>query len=78
MRRAHRRPCSWFAAFFLLSTFFRPAGAWFGQLRRRLGTLLKDVAYPRDDVVELKPRLDRAEETDRSIAALPRRGPALT
>lgn len=51
----------WFAAFFLLSTFFRPAGAYFGQLRRRLGTLLKDVTYPRDDVVELRGRLDRAE-----------------
>ncbi|MGW6097187.1 hypothetical protein ACWFRK_23070 [Streptomyces sp. NPDC055157] len=28
----------WFAAFFLLSTFFRPASAYLGQLRRRLGT----------------------------------------
>ncbi|MGW1545032.1 hypothetical protein ACWCPM_33290 [Streptomyces sp. NPDC002309] len=51
----------WFAAFFLLSTFFRPAGAYFGQLRRRLGTLLKDVTHPRDDVVELHGRLERAE-----------------
>ncbi|MFE6286898.1 hypothetical protein [Streptomyces sp. NPDC057877] len=51
----------WFVAFFLLSTFFRPAAAYFGQLRRRLGTLLKDVTYPRDDVVELHARLDRTE-----------------
>lgn len=57
----------WFAAFFLLSTFFRPAGAWFGQLRRRLGTLLKDVTYPRDDVVELNARLDRAETGTRVL-----------
>ncbi|HEY9368671.1 hypothetical protein [Streptomyces sp.] len=49
----------WFAGFFLLSTFFRPAGAYFAQLRRRLGTLLKDVTYPRDDVVEVRARVDR-------------------
>ncbi|MFE9622947.1 hypothetical protein [Streptomyces sp. NPDC006527] len=57
----------WFGAFFLLSTFFRPAGAYFGQLRRRLGTLLKDVTYPRDDVVELHARLDRAEAGTRVL-----------
>ncbi|MGW2560842.1 hypothetical protein ACWCXB_16670 [Streptomyces sp. NPDC001514] len=51
----------WFAGFFLLSTLFRPAGAYFAQLRRRLGTLLKDVTYPRDDVVELRARVDRVE-----------------
>ncbi|MCX5329133.1 hypothetical protein [Streptomyces sp. NBC_00140] len=57
----------WFAAFFLLSTFFRPAGAYFGQLRRRLSTLLKDVTYPRDDVVELQARLNRAEAGTRVL-----------
>lgn len=57
----------WFAGFFLLSTFFRPAGAYFGQLRRRLGTLLKDVTYPRDDVVEVRARLDRAEAGTRVL-----------
>lgn len=43
----------WFAAFFLLSTVFRPAAAYFAQLRQRLSTLLKDVTFPRDDVAEL-------------------------
>ncbi|MFF4491721.1 hypothetical protein ACFY0F_35605 [Streptomyces sp. NPDC001544] len=57
----------WFAAFFLLSTFFRPAGAYFGRLRRRLGTLMKEVRYPRDDVVELRARLDRAESGTRVL-----------
>ncbi|MFD5426946.1 hypothetical protein [Streptomyces sp. NPDC127084] len=57
----------WFAAFFLMSTFFRPAGAYFAQLRRRLGTLLKDVTYPRDDVVELRARVDRAEAGARAL-----------
>ncbi|MEK9520942.1 hypothetical protein MIU24_16310 [Streptomyces venezuelae] len=98
----------WFAGFFLLSTFFRPAGAYFGQLRGRLGVLLKDVTFPRDDVVALTGRVaalengasvlegkteeqyralaelrravdavalsshQRADETDRRIAALAR------
>jgi len=52
----------WLAGFFLLSTLFRPAGAYFGQLRRRLGTLLKDVTYPRDDVVELRKDVTRVQE----------------
>ncbi|MEU3793924.1 hypothetical protein [Streptomyces fructofermentans] len=51
----------WFAAFCLLSTFFRPAGAYFGQLQRRLGRLLKDVTHPRDDVVEIRARVSRVE-----------------
>ncbi|MCX5315806.1 hypothetical protein [Streptomyces sp. NBC_00154] len=78
----------WFAAFFLLSTFFRPASAYFGQLRRRLGTLLRDVTYPRDDVVELHARLNRAaagtrvleekaEEQYRALAELRRTVDAL-
>jgi hypothetical protein len=57
----------WFAVFFVLSTFFRPAGAYFGQLRRRLGTLLKDVTYPRDDVVELRALVDRVEAGTRVL-----------
>ncbi|MEU4094267.1 hypothetical protein [Streptomyces sp. NPDC026673] len=57
----------WIAGFFLLSTVFRPAGAWFAQLRRRLGALLKDVAYPRDDVVRL---LERVEHTDGGVKVL--------
>ncbi|WP_431961300.1 hypothetical protein [Actinacidiphila sp. bgisy160] len=76
------------AAFFLLSTVFRPAGAWFGQLRRRLGTLLMDVAYPRDDVLGLKKRVERtdsgitvleekAEEQYRALAELRRTVDAL-
>ncbi|MEU9704338.1 hypothetical protein [Streptomyces sp. NPDC047981] len=51
----------WFAGLFVLSTFLRPAGAWFAQLRRRLGVLLRDVTHPRDDVVELRARVTRLE-----------------
>ncbi|MEV5551564.1 hypothetical protein AB0L35_36455 [Streptomyces sp. NPDC052309] len=79
----------WFAGFFLLSTAFRPAGAWFAQVRRRLGTLLRDVTYPRDDVVELKGEVHRlvrgtevlqgkAEEQYRALAELRRTMDALT
>ncbi|MFC5805094.1 hypothetical protein [Streptomyces formicae] len=78
----------WFAGFFLLSTLFRPAGAYFTQLRRRLGLLLKDVTHPRDDVVELRTRVDRveagmtvlegkAEEQYRALAELRRTADAL-
>ncbi|MEV6105803.1 hypothetical protein AB0M28_13950 [Streptomyces sp. NPDC051940] len=48
----------WIAGFFLLSTVFRPAGAWFKQTGGRLGTLLRDVRYPRDDVVLLRHKVD--------------------
>ncbi|MCX3061565.1 hypothetical protein [Streptomyces beihaiensis] len=57
----------WFAGFFVLSTFFRPANAYFAQLRRRLGTLLKDVTFPRDDVAELRARVDHFESTARVL-----------
>ncbi|HEY8983088.1 MAG TPA: hypothetical protein VIU15_26350 [Streptomyces sp.] len=79
----------WFAGFFLLSTLFRPAGAYFGQLRRRLRTLLREVTHPRDDVVDLRARLarldtahkvleEKAEEQYRSLAELRRTVDALT
>ncbi|MFC5753266.1 hypothetical protein [Actinomadura rugatobispora] len=47
----------YFAGFYLLSTFFRPAHAWFAHLRSRLGTMLREVRYPRDDVLDLVERL---------------------
>ncbi|MER6098546.1 hypothetical protein ABT154_22355 [Streptomyces sp. NPDC001728] len=73
----------WFAGFFLLSTFYRPAGAYFGQLRRRLRALLREVTFPRDDVVAPTGRvaalengatvLDaKAEEQYRALAELRR------
>ncbi|MDG4864045.1 hypothetical protein P8605_38490 [Streptomyces sp. T-3] len=79
----------WFAGFFLLSTAFRPAGAYFDQLRRRLGLLLREVKYPREDVVELRAQVehtltgmrileDKAEEQYRALAELRRAHDALT
>jgi len=46
------------AGFFLLSTLFRPAGAYFAYLRARIATLLRETTFPPDDVVELKRRFD--------------------
>ncbi|KQX46336.1 MULTISPECIES: hypothetical protein [unclassified Streptomyces] len=73
----------WFAGFFLLSTFFRPAGSYFGQLRRRLRVLLREVTFPRDDVVALTARVaalesggavldGKADEQYRALAELRR------
>lgn len=79
----------WLAGFFLLSTCFRPAGAYFAQLRGRLSTLLKDVSFPRDDVLELRSLVDRvdaggkvleekSEEQYRALAEIRRTIDALT
>lgn len=46
------------AGLYLVSTFFRPAGAYFSYLRERLTTMLQDVKHPRDDVIETLRRLD--------------------
>ncbi|XVQ09490.1 hypothetical protein ACQP1W_44345 [Spirillospora sp. CA-255316] len=51
----------YFAGFYLLSTAFRPAHAWFAHLRRRLRTMLHEVRYPRDDVLDLLERLNFLE-----------------
>lgn len=45
------------AGFYLLSTVVRPMVAYFGYLRARIGSLLKEVAFPRDDVAALKERV---------------------
>lgn len=58
----------YFAGFYLLSTIFRPVGAWFGYLRERLSTMLKEVKYPRDDVKELISRFDGLDRWVDSIA----------
>jgi hypothetical protein len=44
----------WLAGCYLLSTLFRPAGAYFAALRRRLTTLHGEVRFPRDDVAALR------------------------
>lgn len=60
----------YFSAFYLLSTVFRPAQAYFAHLRARLFGMLADVKYPHENVVELRGRVVSAEGR---IEALERR-----
>ncbi|MFJ9035231.1 hypothetical protein ACIRF8_01360 [Streptomyces sp. NPDC102406] len=71
----------WLAGCYLLSTLFRPAGAYFAALRRRLTTLHGEVRFPRDDVAALRTAVtalqngtavleEKAEETYRVLAEL--------
>ncbi|AWS41781.1 hypothetical protein [Streptosporangium sp. 'caverna'] len=49
----------YFAGFYLLSTFFRPAGAYFSHLHKRVTTLMSEARYPREDIVALVSRVER-------------------
>ncbi|MDP9845430.1 hypothetical protein [Streptosporangium lutulentum] len=48
----------YFVGFYLLSTFFRPAGAYFSHLRERVTTLMSEARHPRQDIVALVARVD--------------------
>ncbi|UGQ12609.1 hypothetical protein LO772_03045 [Yinghuangia sp. ASG 101] len=60
----------YFSGFYLLSTAFRPAQAYFSHLRGRLTGMLKEVKYPHENVVELRARVAANEA---SLEALSRR-----
>jgi hypothetical protein len=60
----------YFSGFYLLSTAFRPAQAYFAHLRQRLTGMLADVKYPHENVVELRGRVAAAEAR---VEALERR-----
>ncbi|MFJ8821512.1 hypothetical protein ACIREE_06975 [Streptomyces sp. NPDC102467] len=71
----------WIAGCYLLSTLLRPAGAYFGALRRRLTTLHGEVRFPRDDVAAVRVAVaalqkgaavleEKAEETYRVLGEL--------
>ncbi|MEV3859446.1 hypothetical protein AB0J38_34715 [Streptomyces sp. NPDC050095] len=70
----------WLAGCSLLSTLFRPAGAYFGALLHRLRVLSTEVRHPRDDVVEVRTAIDavglsaheRADRTDRRVELMGR------
>ncbi|WP_218021398.1 hypothetical protein, partial [Nocardia crassostreae] len=49
------------AGFFLGSMVLRPAAAYFAYLRTRIATISHEVAYPPDDVRELRQRLEDVE-----------------
>jgi hypothetical protein len=46
------------AGFFLLSTSFRPAAAYFWHVRERIRALTRQTMYPRDDVASLQEKVD--------------------
>lgn len=46
----------YFAGFYLLSCGIRPAAAYLGYVRIRIGRLLRETTHPREDVVELAAR----------------------
>ena len=52
----------WFAGFYLLSTFFRPIIAGYVYLSRKLKSLLQETAYPPEDVVEMRNRVEILED----------------
>ncbi len=51
----------YFAAFFIVSTIFRPGIAGYVYLLRKLKAVGEEAQYPRDDVVELRARLETGE-----------------
>ncbi|PRY00736.1 hypothetical protein [Allonocardiopsis opalescens] len=51
----------YFVGFYLLSTFLRPAGAYFRHLRKRIAELGRETTHPRDDVLTLKERVAALE-----------------
>ena len=57
----------WFAVFFLVSTFFRPVVAGYVYLSRKLSALIHEVQYPREDVAELRQKVEWQEQTLRNL-----------
>jgi hypothetical protein len=47
----------YFAGFYLVSTLLRPSQAYFTHLHHRLTAMLREVKYPREDVVSLKSKV---------------------
>ena len=55
------------AGIFLLSTAFRPAGAYVAHVRERIMVLTRESTYPRDDVAALR---EKAEEFGQAVDEL--------
>jgi hypothetical protein len=51
----------YFAAFYLVSTLFRPTIAGYVYLSRKLKALGEESRYPREDVIEMRSRLEMQE-----------------
>jgi hypothetical protein len=57
----------YFAAFYLVSTAFRPAVAGYVYLSRKLQAIGKEARYPREDVVDLQAKVKAQEENARTF-----------
>lgn len=53
----------YFAAFYIISTLFRPAAAAYAYLSHKLSTIAEETRYPREDIVELRSRVDTGEQS---------------
>lgn len=60
----------YFAGFYLLSTAFRPMAAYFRHLSRRVGVLMHEARYPREDVFTLTGRVDALVEKHKEMVEL--------
>lgn len=57
----------YFAGFYLVSTVFRPALAAYAYLHHKLTSLNREVRYPREDVEELRGKVEWQERTLRNL-----------
>lgn len=57
----------YFAGFYLVSTLFRPALAGYVYLSTKLRAIGQESRYPREDVVEIRSRLEEMENTLKSM-----------
>jgi hypothetical protein len=64
------------AAVFLAATGVRPAAEYLAHIRKRIATLTKESAYPRDDIATLSDRLELLERRVRATRVRARRAEA--
>ena len=57
-----------FAVFYLVSTLFRPAAAGYAYLAGKLRDIAQEARYPREDIAEMRRRLEEHAETLRGMA----------
>jgi hypothetical protein len=57
-----------FAIFYLISTLFRPAAAGYAYLSSKLRDIADEARYPREDIAEMRSRLEGHDETLGNIA----------
>jgi hypothetical protein len=57
-----------FAVFYLISTLFRPAAAGYAYLSSKLRDIAQEARYPREDIAEMRRRLEGHDEMVRNMA----------